>query len=158
MLQKNFVYYKDYASATIENILSAKQIKESVILKCFVLETGWWENKDNQFIFHALPLQAQTSPVESAIIYDFNHDGNPDLLMAGNKYSMEVETGRLDAGIGIYLQGDGKGKFTWVNNMSSGFWAPMEVRDLALLKGPDKKLKVIVANNNTFAQVFETSD
>jgi hypothetical protein len=158
VLKKKFVYYKDYATATIENILSPKQIKESVILKCFILETGWWENKDGEFIFHALPLQAQTSPVEGTVIHDFNHDGNTDLLMAGNKYAMEVETGRLDAGIGIYLQGNGKGQFSWVNNMSSGFWAPMEVRDLALLKGPDEKLKVIVANNNSFARVFETSN
>lgn len=68
---------------------------------------------------------------------------------------MEVETGRLDSGIGTFLQGDGKGGFTWVNNLQTGIWAMNEARDLALLTGPNETLRIIVSNNNAAVQVFE---
>ena len=36
-------------------------------------------------------------------VMDINNDGMPDLLLAGNDFSSEVETGRNDAGIGLVL-------------------------------------------------------
>ena len=101
-----------------------------------------------------MPVQAQAAPVFGILTYDFTGDGNLDILLAGNKYGLEVETGPSDAGIGTLLQGDGQGGFTWVNNTTSGFWAPDEVRDLALLKGSGGKITVLVGNNDGSAQVF----
>jgi hypothetical protein len=83
-----------------------------------------------------------------------NGDGHLDLLMAGNKYGMEVGTGRYDAGNGVFLAGDGKGNFTWVNNLQSGFWAMRDARDLAMIKGAGGKRTFVVANNNSGLQVF----
>ena len=65
---------------------------------------------------------------------DLDGDGNLDLLMAGNFYVSEVETGRADAGIGLYMKGDGKGGFAPVKPAKSGFLAREDVRDLAILK------------------------
>jgi len=155
VLKKKYVYYKDYAKATIDDVLSAKQIQESLVLESYIVETGWWENNNGHFTFHALPPQAQVSPVQGIIIHDFNHDGKQDLLLAGNKYGMEVETGRLDAGIGTLLEGDGKGSFTWKNNTQTGFWASKDVRDLAFLPGPEHQFRIIVSNNNDYVQVYE---
>lgn len=157
-LKKKFVYAKDYAKATIQDILSPKQLKESALLSSYMVQTGWWENRGGQFIFHALPSQAQESIANGIIVADLNHDGILDILIAGNKYKMEVETGRLDAGVGTYLQGTGKGQFTWVNNMLSGIWAQYEARDLALLMGPGNKNRIIVSNNNSTAQVYEENN
>jgi len=157
-MKKKFVYSKDYAKATIQDVLSPKQLKESMILASYMVESGWWENKEGQFIFHAFPSQAQVSPVNGIIVHDLNHDGHLDILVAGNKYRMEVETGRLDAGIGTYLQGDGKGRFTWVNNVLTGIWAQFDARDLALLAGPGGKTRIIVSNNNNSVQVYEENN
>jgi enediyne biosynthesis protein E4 len=154
-LKKKFVYSKDYAKATISDVLSSKQIKESLILNAYMVESGWWENTGGKFIFHAFPNQAQVSPLQGIIVHDFNHDTHPDLFLAGNKYRMEVETARLDSGIGTYLQGNGKGQFTWVNNLSTGLWAPYDVRDLALLMGPQNKVRIVVSNNDNLVQVYE---
>ena len=120
-----------------------------------MVESGWWENNNGHFQFHMFPFQAQASPVQGIIIHDFNSDGFIDLLLAGNKYGMEVETGRVDAGIGTLLEGDGKGNFTWKNNIETGFWASKNVRDLVLLSGPQKQTRIIVSNNNDFVQVYE---
>jgi hypothetical protein len=74
--------------------------------------------------------------------------------MAGNKYGFEVETNRCDAGNGFFLAGDGKGGFNWVNNLSSGFWAMREARDLAMLRSAGGKTLFVVANNNSSVQIF----
>ncbi len=158
MLKKKYIYYKDYASATINDILTPKQIKESTILQVFVVETGWWENKNNQFVFHMLPLVGQVSPAQGIIVTDLNNDTHLDIILAGNKYGMEVETGRFDAGIGTYLAGSGDGQFTHIKNIETGFWADKDVRDIALLKGPANSLRIVVANNNDKIQIFDKTN
>lgn len=154
-LKKKFIYYKDYAKATIEDVLTEKQLKESKVLKSYIVKSGWWENTNGNFSFHDFKNPAQASPVYGIIADDLDGDGNIDVLLAGNKYGMEVETGRLDAGVGVFLKGDGQGGFTWVKNTDSGFWAQKDVRDIALLIGPGNKKRIVVANNNDDLQIFE---
>ncbi|MBI5914973.1 MAG: VCBS repeat-containing protein [Bacteroidetes bacterium] len=153
-LKKRFIYAKDFAKATIPDIFPKKDLDAGLTLRAFTLETCWWENQGGKFVRRSLPTQAQVSPVFGILVGDFNGDGNPDLLMAGNKYGMEVETNRCDAGNGTLLAGDGKGNFTWANNLQSGFWAMKEVRDLALLQAPNGKVKVVVSNNHDKVQVY----
>jgi hypothetical protein len=154
VMKKKFVYSKDYAVATIEDILSDKQRKESTILKSYMVESGWWENNAGKFSFHPFPSQAQASPVQAMILYDFNKDGKIDIFAAGNKYRMEVETGRLDSGIGVMLLNNGNGGFTWSPNIENGLWAQHDARDLALLRGKDNKTRIVIANNNQIAQLY----
>ena len=103
----------------------------------------------------SLPLQAQASVVQGIITGDFNGDGKTDLLLAGNKYGLEVETNRCDAGNGTLLTGDGKGNFSWYNNMESGFWAMREARDMLSLNSTGGKQLIIVSNNNDSPQIYE---
>lgn len=157
-MKKKFVYYKDYANATIEDVLTPKQITESLILNAYLIESGWWENTSGSFIFHSFPKIAQASPVNGIIVHDFDNDQKLDIFLAGNKYGMEVESGRMDAGIGVLLKGDGHGQFTWIKNTESGIWASKDVRDIALLHGPNHSLRIIITNNNDDVQVFEKSN
>ena len=154
-LKKKFLYAKDYAVATIEEIWSKKELDEALHLVAYTLETCWWENQGGKFVRHSLPIQIQASTIQGIVAEDLNGDGHIDLLMAGNKYQLEVEGGRCDAGNGVFLAGDGKGNFSWVNNLQSGFWATREARDLAMLKGAGGKKIFIVANNHSAMQVFE---
>lgn len=156
-LKKKFVYAKDYAKATISDVFSKDQLKNALIHNAYILETCWWENKDGKFVKHILPPQVQVSPVFGILVYDFTGNGHPDILLAGNKHGVEVETGRIDSGIGTLLEGDGKGNFSWVNNTKTGFWATREVRDLAMVKGPDGSIRVIVSNNDSPAQVYSAN-
>jgi len=141
--------------ATIDKVLTGDQLKKATILNCYTVTSGWWENEKGHFTFHAFPSQAQVSPVQSIIVHDFNQDEVPDIILAGNKYGMEVETGRLDSGTGVFLQGNSIKKFSWVNNMTTGFWAPGDVRDMALLYGTNKQVQIIVSNNNGKAQIYQ---
>lgn len=154
-LKKKFLFAKDYATATVEQIFTAAAVKESYQLVCRELQSCWWENQQGKFIKHHLPVYAQSSVVQGIIPADFNGDGKMDLLLAGNKYGFEVETNSADASNGVLLLGDGKGGFSWVDNIQSGFWANREARDMALVKTKGKPM-VLVANNNARPQIFKT--
>ncbi|MCB0524107.1 MAG: VCBS repeat-containing protein [Lewinellaceae bacterium] len=154
-LKKKYLYAKDYAPATIEDVFPKKSLDEALHLVAYELETCWWENKGGKFVKHQFPHQAQISVIQGIVAYDLNGDGNLDLLMAGNKYHMEIEGGRCDAGNGVFLAGDGKGNFTWVNNLQSGFWASRQARDLKILKSANGKPMFLVANNGSAPQIFE---
>jgi len=155
VLKKKFLYARAYAKATMSDLWPQKDLDAALNLAVYDLETCWWENKGGKFVRHSLPIQAQTAPVQGIVCEDFNGDGNPDILMAGNKYGFEVETNPCDAGTGTLLLGDGKGNFTWLDNIFSGFWAIREARDLAMLRGPGGKRIFVVANNNSKLQIFE---
>ena len=154
-LKKKFLYSEDYGKATMSDIFPQKDLDAALNLFCFDLETCWWENQGGKFIRHALPKQAQLSPVQGIVAADQNGDGQVDLMMAGNKYGFEVETNRCDASNGALFLGDGKGNFSWLDNLQTGFWATREARDLVMLRGSGGKHVFVVANNNRPAQIYQ---
>jgi hypothetical protein len=60
-------------------------------------------NEEGSFRWEALPAKAQVSPIKKSIIQDFNNDGYPDVLLAGNDYTYDIGTGYYDANKGILL-------------------------------------------------------
>jgi hypothetical protein len=75
-----------------------------------------------------LPVRAQVSTIQSFQVQDFDKDGNPDILVAGNFYSPDFMTGRYDASIGLLLKGDGKGGFMPLSSRESGVSLKGDVR------------------------------
>jgi hypothetical protein len=154
-LKKKYLYAKDWAEATIEDVFPKSDLDAALHLVAYDLETCWWENQNGKFVRKELPHQAQISVIQGIIAEDLNGDGYKDLLLAGNKSRMEIEGGRCDAGNGVFLAGDGKGNFNWVDNQQSGFWASREARDLVMLKGPGGKKILLVTNSNSAVQIFQ---
>lgn len=154
-LKKKFLYSKDYGSAQMKDLWGAEALEQSKHFVCNEIQSCWWENQQGKFVKHVLPMQAQASVVQGIIVYDFNADGQSDILLSGNKYGFDVETNSCDAGNGVFLLGRGQGKFDWTDNLATGFWASLEARDMGLIKRGGKKPLVIVSNNNTITQFFE---
>ena len=102
-----------------------------------------------------LPVEAQFSTVNGILTNDFDGDGLNDILLAGNLYVSEVETGRADAGIGLFLQGNGDNSFDPQTVVRSGFFADKDVKCLAILRTENEPL-IVVANNNDVLQLFST--
>ncbi|MDH5397647.1 MAG: VCBS repeat-containing protein, partial [Cyclobacteriaceae bacterium] len=147
--------YDAFALATLEDIYSEQALNSSIHYSVYDFSSCYLENKGNgQFERRNLPDAAQISAINSLISDDFNGDGHPDLLIAGNLYVSEVETTRSDAGIGLLLAGDGRGNFSPVPYRKSGFFAPWDVRALGLINNKKEPL-IIVANNNFKTQVFQ---
>ena len=57
-----------------------------------------------------------------------------DILLAGNKFDVEVETTPADASPGLFLKGTGGLNFTPLKHFESGFFVPYNVKDMQLIK------------------------
>ena len=71
-----------------------------------------------------------------------------------NQFDMNTGTdGQQMPGNGLWLKGDGRGHFTPVPPVESGFLAPRDVTGLALIKTPAGNV-VLVANSGDSLQAF----
>jgi len=153
-LQKKFPTYKDFGIADISTIYGEAledglHYEATTFESCIIFNQG-----DANWDIQPLPVEAQFSAVFGMIPHDFTDDGNIDLLLAGNFYMSEVETGRADAGTGLLLKGDGAGGFEALGPTESGFFAPHDVRNLKLLNKKTGSPIIVVANNNDYLQLF----
>jgi hypothetical protein len=79
---------------------------------------------------------------------DYDGDGNLDLLLTGNSYATEVQTGQYDASVGLYLKGDGKGGFLPLPPGLSGFLVEGDAKGLAELMLPGGKPLLLSTANS----------
>ena len=114
----------------------------------------YMENRDGEFVIHALPNLAQVSSINQILVADFNNDDHLDLVIAGNLYASEVETPRNDAGVGLFLAGNGKGEFTAIQPSESGLYIPGDTKDMSMINIRDKKY-ILAAKNDDYIQFIE---
>jgi hypothetical protein len=155
-IKKQFLYHRDYAKATFDDIFNEKVKKQLLSHRCDETRSCWLENTGNgKFIKHPLPTPAQFAPVNAIVCEDFDHDGYTDLLIAGNEYHSEVMMGRYDASYGLFLKGTASKEFTPVSPVRSGFIVRGDVRDMSVIRMPDGLRKILVAVNNDSLKVFD---
>ena len=155
-LKKKYLKYEEYKNQTVQNIFTESELKEAVKLDVFELGTGILLNDGKgKFTFSRLPVEAQISPMYAIEIDDFDLDGNQDILLGGNLYNVKPEAGRYDASYGIFLKGDGHGKFIAVPSLNSGLKIEGEVRDFVMLKSKGRNL-LLVARNNDSVSFYKT--
>lgn len=155
MLNDKFKTYDAFARATIRDVYGDKLDEayhrmankfESVVLL---------SSQENNYEVKDLPIMAQVAPINAILIEDFDQDGNDDLLVGGNLFVSEVETGRADAGQGLLLKGDGQGEF--VTQSNSGLYLKGDVKDIIGVK-TSKGTHVIATNNNAYLSEYILSN
>jgi hypothetical protein len=147
-LRQRFPTYDSYSEATINEIFSAEQLQAAKKLEANFFETVWFENRNGVFIKHSLPVQANYAPVYAIGIDDYNRDGKPDLLLAGNIEQTRIKIGKIDANYGVLLIGDGKGNFSYVPQPVSGINVKGCVRSITpLISNKKEKLLLFTVNN-----------
>ncbi len=133
MLAQRFPRFADYAGTPLEEVFTLEERASSVVRRAYTLATSYVENLgDGAFALHPLPFEAQLTPIYALLAGDFDEDGARDLLLAGNFYAAKPELGRMDAGYGLFLRGDGAGAFAPVPMAESGFRVQGQARDMAL--------------------------
>jgi hypothetical protein len=111
-LENKYPKYEMYKDQQITDIFTPEQLKNSMRLDAFLLETSLFINDgDGNFTRKSLPAEVQFSPVYAADIGDYNGDGNTDILLGGNLYNAKPEVGRYDASYGSFLIGRWQGSF-----------------------------------------------
>ncbi len=146
-LKKKFLRYHDYANATINDVFTPEQLSKAQTFKANNIANVVFNNDGaGNFSQQLLSSKAQIFPINAIITDDFDKDGLTDLLVAGNDYSTEVETGRNDGGIGLFLKNFGAGKFRGVTVTQSGFYAPGDVKCIKRIKINNKPCFIIGKN------------
>ncbi|WP_435623628.1 VCBS repeat-containing protein [Flagellimonas sp.] len=116
-LNKEFLSYKSFAQASLEDLFGAKNLNEALNKKVFELASCYFENNGNlDFQKKPLPNIAQISTVNDMFVDDFDQSGEKDLLLVGNTYEISTQLGRMDASHGILLGFDEHG-FSWKQDL-----------------------------------------
>ncbi|MBJ6368623.1 VCBS repeat-containing protein [Snuella sp. CAU 1569] len=150
-----FKDYNSFGKASLADVYSTKALEESLKLKAINFSTSYLENTGGSFMFKPFEKRLQISSVNAIFKDDINQDGHLDLVFAGNLYGSEVETPRNDASYGLYMQGDGKGKFKSFMPYESGLMIKGEVKKMKEIRLKGGKKAMLIAKNNDHIQLVE---
>jgi hypothetical protein len=157
MLRKKFIKYSDYADATVEDIVPKDVLKNAKVLTCDQLALGILHSAGGgKFGFQPLPLAAQFSKLFSAVSDDFDGDGVPDLLVAGNFFPYRTQLGQCDASLGLLLKGTAAG-YQPVDPAGSGLYIGGDVRRMVEIKNPSGQRLLVIAKNDDLVQVLKVN-
>ena len=123
--------HRGFAALAVEELLGPVMSRaKSLVANTF--ESMIFLNRGGSFEASPLPSEAQRSPAFGIAVADFDGDGQEDLFLAQNFFGMDVETSRQDAGTGLVLLGDGRGRFRSLAPRDAGFALPGEQRGCAV--------------------------
>ena len=156
-LKTRFPSYKDYASQTVTDIFSPDELKDAIVKQAYTIATALVRNDGSgAFTLVSLPVDAQMTSIHAVLAADYDRDGALDVLLAGNFDGVKPEIGRIHAGFGVFLRGDGAGGFTASGPRESGFFVPGQARDIQRVRTRRGDLYVVTRNNDK-ALVFRAS-
>ncbi|PSR57318.1 RNA-binding protein [Adhaeribacter arboris] len=134
-MRTRFPDYKSYADAGLSDIFTKEELQGAKKLSANWLGTSLFlSNNQNKMQVVPLPLEAQYAPVHALSALDYNHDGQLDVLLAGNQNQARLRFGKADANYGVLLQGNGKGQFSYVPQTKSGLQLKGDVRSMIAVK------------------------
>jgi hypothetical protein len=150
-----FPTYASYAQKKITDVLSPAELARGTAKNAYTFATSLVRNNgDGSFTVMPLPAEAQFAPVYGIVAADVDGDGHTDLLLGGNFEGVQPELGPMTASYGLLLRGDGKGSFTAVTAVQSGFVVPGQVRDIQRVHSGRAGDLYVVARNNDRPLVF----
>jgi hypothetical protein len=148
-LAPRFPNYTDYARLTVNDIFPEAELAGAITRNAYTFATSLARhNADGSFTLVQLPREAQLAPVYAILAEDVDGNGTTDLLLAGNFDGVKPEIGRMSASYGLVLTGDGRGNFTPMRTLDSGFLVPGQSRDVLRLRAAAGRRYVVARNND----------
>jgi hypothetical protein len=159
IIKEKIPTYNIFANSTIEDIYGSEELETSFHLKAQTFKSAILINRRGyDFELIPLPNEAQVAPINGTVSEDFDQDGCLDILVVGNQYPVEVETGRYDALKGLFLKGNCDGTFRPVPYRETGFFVDGDAKALSMIGiGKQKHPALLVSVNNDQTLIFEVS-
>jgi enediyne biosynthesis protein E4 len=155
-IEKKYPTFADYAKADLNQVYG--EDLEGALHYNVTRFTSiiLYQDKPGGFSISELPVECQIAPANSIVVTDVNKDGKQDLILAGNFYQSEIETGRVDAGTGKILLNMGRRDWKPLRVYESGLYISNDVKSMKLIRlGKSKRPVLIVGNNKAACQVVE---
>lgn len=156
-LYDRFASHKAYSEATLEEVLGenaplSRRVEATTLTSMAFINTG----KGFQAV--PLPRDAQLAPAFAVNVGDFDGDGNEDVFLSQNFFDLQPETPRIDAGLGLWLRGDGAGKLVTVPCAESGVKMYGQQRGAALGDyDEDGRIDLAVAQNGAATCLYHNT-
>lgn len=154
--RSKFTDYASYSNATIAEVLTKEQLANASKLEATELRSMYFENQTGRLIPHQLPIEAQFAPIHAIHAFDYDRDGNMDLLLAGNQTYTRLRLGMMDANFGQLFRGDGKGNFRYINQKVSGLSILGDVK--SILQLPSQPTLLYFGINNRGIVTYQMID
>ena len=150
-LKKKFPSYKDFAGKSIDEIIDPNTLKAAAVLEVNELRSGYLKNENGRFTFVPFGFNMQVAPITALLEYDFDQDGNTEILAAGNYFGVKPQQGRFDSFRGALIKNE--------NEIRSAYETGLDlirkpVRHLNIIT-LDGKHYLLVTVNNDKAQVYK---
>lgn len=153
-LPSRFATHEAFGMATVQQILG-ETFKQAAWVEAARLESAVFLNRGSRFEMIPLPGEAQRTPVFGINVADFDGDGIEDLFVAQNFFGTASEHSREDAGIGLWMRGDGKGGMKPLEGTVSGVTVWGEQRGSAVADfNHDGRVDLAVSQNNSATKLF----
>jgi hypothetical protein len=147
-IKNKFPTFEKYAKADINQVygdeLETALKKEANEFSSLIL----YQDEAGKFTIKYLPVEAQIAPVNGIVVMDINNDKLKDIIIAGNFYQSEIETGRADSGTGKILINKGNKFFKTLTVYESGLFLNKDTKSLKLLGLGKNKQPALLAGNN----------
>lgn len=151
-ISQKFPSFLSFAESDLKTILG-DEIQSALHYKAHLFSSVILVNDHGKFTIKKLPIEAQLSAVNCILVDDFDNDGKKDILLAGNKFDVEVETTPADASPGLFLKGLGNMNFQSAKPLESGFFVPYNVKDMKAVRSKTG-WNIFVSANNDSLRVF----
>ena len=153
-LSERFATHQAFGAASVAEVLG-ERITTARVLQAAWLDTTLFLNRGDHFEAAALPIEAQFAPALSVSVGDMDGNGSEDVFLSQNFFAVDGDTPRYDAGRGLWLAGDGKGKFRPVAGQASGVKVYGEQRGCALCDyDADGRLDLAVTQNGAETKLY----
>jgi hypothetical protein len=123
--------HRDFAARDVTDLLGPLAARAASV-EADTFDSMVFLNRGGRFEAVPLPIEAQLAPAFGLSVADFDGDGQEDLFLAQNFFGVDAETSRQDAGTGLVLLGDGRGRFRSLPPREAGFSLPGEQRASAV--------------------------
>ncbi len=153
-LKRKFLYFKDYATAQVSDILDPEAIAKAKRYQATCLETILFKNVNGRLQPKPLPIAVQLAPIHAITATDVNQDGMIDLILAGNTLQAKVKLGRMDSNHGLVLLQQKAGTFVAARPEESGLLVRGRTNHLAMITSKTMQY-LIFANNKEAISTYQ---